>query len=93
MGKSYVNVKSNEWVYPTKKGYYFACCDCGLVHEMDFQPILIVPAGKNAKGLELVHIVPIVNRDIRVRFRARRSDRRTGQVRRHRHIKIQEEGR
>lgn len=27
----------SEWVLPTtKKNYLFKCCDCGLVHEMQF---------------------------------------------------------
>lgn len=25
------------WVYPIMGGYKFTCCDCGLVHEMDFR--------------------------------------------------------
>lgn len=31
--------KHNEWVRPIKKGFGFACCDCGLVHSMDFKHI------------------------------------------------------
>jgi hypothetical protein len=26
-----------EWVQPVCKGYRMACCDCGLVHSMDFR--------------------------------------------------------
>jgi len=26
-----------EWVQPTRKGYKFSCCDCGLVHRLDFR--------------------------------------------------------
>lgn len=33
----YTQVKSNEWVTPVRKGYKMACCDCGLVHELDFR--------------------------------------------------------
>lgn len=29
--------KANEWVLPIRKGYKMACCDCGLVHEIDFR--------------------------------------------------------
>jgi hypothetical protein len=25
-----------EWVYPNRKLYKMACCDCGLVHDMQF---------------------------------------------------------
>lgn len=27
----------NEWVQPIASGYKMACCDCGLVHDMDFR--------------------------------------------------------
>lgn len=27
----------NEWVQPVRKGYKMACCDCGLVHDLDFR--------------------------------------------------------
>ena len=36
MGK-YRRPKSGEWVIPITEGYKFACCDCGLVHRMDFR--------------------------------------------------------
>ena len=26
-----------EWVRPVRRGYKMACCDCGLVHDMDFR--------------------------------------------------------
>ena len=26
-----------EWVWPVRNGFKLACCDCGLVHEMDFR--------------------------------------------------------
>ena len=29
--------KSNEWIQPVRNGYLMACCDCGLVHEIDFR--------------------------------------------------------
>lgn len=25
------------WVYPKQDGYRWSCCDCGLVHEMQFR--------------------------------------------------------
>lgn len=30
------DVKENEWIWPKMGGYLLKCCDCGLVHEMDF---------------------------------------------------------
>lgn len=35
--KRYTDGKSGEWVQPIRKGYKLACCDCGLVHTMDFR--------------------------------------------------------
>jgi len=31
------DVGENEWQQPIKKGYRMACCDCGLVHDVDFR--------------------------------------------------------
>ena len=28
---------NGEWVTPVRNGYRMMCCDCGLVHEMDFR--------------------------------------------------------
>jgi hypothetical protein len=33
----YTKPKENEWIQPIKKGYKLGCCDCGLVHDMDFR--------------------------------------------------------
>lgn len=33
----YEKPKAGEWVQPIRKGYKLACCDCGLVHRMDFR--------------------------------------------------------
>jgi len=41
MGKKtrsiYEEPKPGEWVNPIMKGYKLVCCDCGLVHKMDFR--------------------------------------------------------
>jgi hypothetical protein len=34
---SYLKPKAGEWVQPVRKGYRLACCDCGLVHTLDFR--------------------------------------------------------
>ena len=34
---SYEKPKAGEWVQPVRRGYKLACCDCGLVHTMDFR--------------------------------------------------------
>ena len=34
---TYKRPKAGEWVQPVRNGYKMACCDCGLVHSMDFR--------------------------------------------------------
>ncbi len=34
---SYDKPKAGEWVRPIHNGYKLACCDCGLVHRIDFR--------------------------------------------------------
>jgi hypothetical protein len=34
---TYTKPASWEWVQPVLRGYKLACCDCGLVHRMDFR--------------------------------------------------------
>lgn len=33
----YDQPEAGEWVQPVAKGYKLACCDCGLVHKLDFR--------------------------------------------------------
>jgi hypothetical protein len=33
----YEEVKEDEWVRPIIEGYKMSCCDCGLVHKLDFK--------------------------------------------------------
>ncbi len=37
MGKRYPDVKDGEWVQPIRRGYKMRCCDCSLVHTIDFR--------------------------------------------------------
>lgn len=30
-------IQEGEWIQPVMKGYRMACCDCGLVHALDFR--------------------------------------------------------
>jgi hypothetical protein len=34
---TYPEPQAGQWVQPVRKGYKFACCDCGLVHKLDFR--------------------------------------------------------
>lgn len=44
MGQKYRSVSDGEWVQPVRRGYKMACCDCGLVHVMNFR------LAKNGRG-------------------------------------------
>lgn len=35
----YPSPKAGEWVRPKMKGYKMMCCDCDLVHRIDFKVI------------------------------------------------------
>jgi len=35
--KRYHSPKAGQWVQPIQKGYRMQCCDCGLVHRMEFR--------------------------------------------------------
>jgi len=32
-------VKAGQWVQPVRRGYLMSCCDCALVHRMDFRVV------------------------------------------------------
>jgi hypothetical protein len=34
---AYEQPREGEWVQPIEEGYKVACCDCGLVHNVDFR--------------------------------------------------------
>lgn len=58
----------SEWVYPKLKNLYlFKCCDCGLVHEIDFKTFIArkLPKSSSFQVIELPE-------EIRTMFRARR---------------------
>lgn len=35
----YDKPEPGTWVNPVKNGYKFMCCDCGLVHRMEFKHV------------------------------------------------------
>lgn len=39
--KKFAPVQDNEHVHPVMDGYLMKCCDCGLVHEMDFRALRV----------------------------------------------------
>lgn len=36
MTKGYIQIVEGEWIEPAKKGFIDQCCDCHLVHVIDF---------------------------------------------------------
>lgn len=68
-----------DWVQPTmEKPYKMACCDCGLVHDVEFQ---IYKARR--LGVWWTLMKKLSSKSHRVLFRVRRNNRATGQMRRH----------
>jgi len=69
----------SRWVPPKMKGYKMACCDCGLVHDMEFK---VVRVTKTMRGGSWLYSEVKAGK-YRVMFRAARNQRSTGQVRRY----------
>jgi hypothetical protein len=67
----------SDWQAPVQ-GYKMACCDCGLVHDVEFQVLKITKDdGLDFSGKEMPW------GKYRIVLRARRNNRSTGQLRRH----------
>ena len=39
MSRAYPIAKDGQWIQPVMKGYKMACCDCGLIHRLEFKVI------------------------------------------------------
>lgn len=76
---SYEQPQSGEWINPKLDGYKLACCDCGLVHKVDFR--IIRPSVLGARTIDEWDEVDDPN--LMVLFRVFRDNRATGQMRRH----------
>jgi len=37
--RGYMQIVEGEWIEPAKEGFVDQCCDCGLVHVIDFAVI------------------------------------------------------
>jgi len=57
-----------RWVHPKMRGYLMACCDCGLVHEMQFKAIAV----KDRRAGRFIY-AELPEDVFRVQFRARRA--------------------
>jgi len=67
-----------RWIQPVMQGYRLACCDCGLVHTMEFRVLKIA----KENGVEVV-TDELPPDEYQVEFRASRNNRSTVQMRRH----------
>jgi hypothetical protein len=67
------------WEKPIMKGYKLACCDCGLVHIVDFRVVKVVTRHRDGSM-----IFEPAGKRYEVEFRVARDNRATGQIRRHR---------
>lgn len=59
-----------RWQMPVMRGYLMACCDCGLVHEMEFEAVLV--GRKKTNGY--IEVESLDPSKYRVRMRARRAE-------------------
>lgn len=66
-----------RWVSPIPKGYRMACCDCGLVHDMEFEVLKVVK--KDPDGTWDGR--PMSDEKYRVNFRVKRNNRSTAKMR------------
>lgn len=67
-----------RWVPVQMKGYKMACCDCGLVHDMDFYAVKVL----RRIGKSGFQYTELPRSKYRVVFRARRNRRSTAAMRR-----------
>jgi hypothetical protein len=79
----YIDVEPNEWQYPVMTNYQMRCCDCGLVHSMDFE-VIAVKRCKGSKDKIMAYSMPRTSKgyELRIRLRARRNNKATAAGRR-----------
>lgn len=69
------------WISPTpKQPYRMACCDCGLVHNIEFRAVKV--SRNNSNGTFVFVDEKINPRKVRVQFRVSRNKRATAAMRR-----------
>lgn len=54
-GKKFPVVKDGEWVRPRRRGWLMKCCDCGLVHRVNFR--LLIERGRPVIELQAFRCV------------------------------------
>jgi hypothetical protein len=71
--KPFKKVKPNDWQYPSIRVYKMQCCDCGLVHNMEFKVVRVTKKTKNG----YFTIDDVDDPFLRVAIRAKRNERLT----------------
>lgn len=83
MAKFKVEVEEDDgwcrWVSPHPDGYKLGCCDCQLVHDMEFKAVRIKKGNPEKEDWEYTELDP---KKYRVIFRAKRNKRSTAALRR-----------
>lgn len=76
--RKYPRVKDGDVIFPDMDGYKMACCDCGLVHRVDFEVVkqkLNLPTGEFLyKPVRGYRVSMKVARDNRATAAMRRED-------------------
>lgn len=80
MSRKYPQAQDGERITPVMKGYRMECCDCGLVHRIDFEVI----TEESRNGNRFTSGKPRNKKPLRVVLIPYRDNRATAQVRRHR---------
>lgn len=44
--RKYTQIRDGQWFAPRRKGHRLMCCDCGLVHVVDFAVLTLRNGGK-----------------------------------------------
>ena len=73
---TYERPSKGSWIQPIKRGYKMMCCDCSLVHTMNFRTIICV------NGQWVLWEPGLAGSDMKIQFQAARNERSTGQARR-----------
>lgn len=75
-----VDEGGTEPVFPNMGGNYkLACCDCGLVHDVEFHVVEVLERHENGV---FAYSGPLDNEKYQVMFRAKRNNRSTANMRR-----------
>jgi hypothetical protein len=69
----------SEYQFPLKTGYKMACCDCGLVHDAEFEIFKVLKTHPDGS----FEIEKLTDKSLKVGFRMKRNNRSSAQIRRH----------